>query len=152
MTNIVKLQGISGQQTGTPAKYLKVGDIIIWNYGYKSEVVELIPSKTGKTITFMLKSFESGNVSARKMGAERLVVVEQKQEEEPKNEVEKAIKNRKTTYNGIYSDVGTALDDFTTEELADYYINVLGCESPLRYYLEQQIIASEINKEREKLA
>lgn len=44
------------------------------------------------------------------------------------------------------------LDNFTTEELADYYINVLGCESPLRYYLEQQIIASEINKEKEKLA
>lgn len=94
----------------------------------------------------MLKSFESGNVSARKMGAERLVVVEKQQEKEPKNEVEKAIKNRKTTYNGIYSDVGTVLDNFTAEQLVDYYINVLGCESPLRYYLEQQIIAGEISK------
>lgn len=146
MTNTVKLQGISGQQTGTPTKLLKIGDIIIWNFGYKSEVVGIEPSKTGKTITFMLKSFESGNISPRKMGAERLVVVEEKQEEEPKNKIENAIKNRKTTYNGIYSDVGTVLDNFTTEQLVDYYINVLGCESPLRYYLEQQIIASEIEK------
>lgn len=87
MTHTIKLQGISGQQTGTPAKYLKVGDIIIWNYGYKSEVVELIQSKTGKTITFMLKSFESGNINSRKIGAERLVVVEKKKEEEPKDKV-----------------------------------------------------------------
>lgn len=146
MTNTVKLQGISGQRAGTKTKDLKIGDVIIWNYGYKSKVVEITPSKTGKTITFMLKSFTSGNVSARKMGAERLVVVEKQQEAEPKNKVEKAIKNRKTTYNGIYSDVGTVLDNFTTEQLVDYYINVLGCESPLRYYLEQQIIASEIEK------
>ena len=30
---------------------LKKGDIITLNNGYKSEVVEIIPSKTGKTIT-----------------------------------------------------------------------------------------------------
>ena len=148
MTNTVKLQGIGGQKEGTKTKDLKIGDVIIWNYGYKSEVLEIAPSKTGKTITFMLKSFESGNVSTRKMGAERLVVVEKKQKDEPKNEVAKAIKNRKTTYSGIYSDVGTVLDNFTTEQLVDYYINVLGCESPLRYYLEQQIIASEIEKQK----
>ena len=59
MTNTVKLQGISGQQKGTKTKDLKIGDIIIWNFGYKSEIVEINPSKTGKTITFMLKSFEA---------------------------------------------------------------------------------------------
>lgn len=146
MTNTVKLQGISGQQKGTKTKDLKIGDVIIWDFGYKSEIVDITPSKTGKTITFMLKSFESGNILPRKMGAERLVVVEKKQEDEPKNKIEKALKNRKPTYSGIYSDVGMILDNFTTEELADYYINVLGCESPLRYYLEQQIIAGEISK------
>lgn len=146
MANTIKLQGIRGQQKGTATKDLKVGDVIIWNYGYKSEVVEIIPSKTGKTITFMLKSFESGNINARKMGADRLVVIEERQPEEQKNEVEKAISNRPTTYNGIYSDIGHILDKFSTAELADYYINVLGCESSLRYYLEQQITASEINK------
>ena len=146
MANTVKLQGIYGQQKGTPTKNLKIGDVIIWNYGYKSEVVEIIPSKTGKTITFMLKSHESGNINARKMGADRLVVIEERQPEEPKNEVEKAINNHPTTYNGIYSDIGHALDKFSTAELADYYINILGCESSLRYYLEQQITANEINK------
>ena len=146
MANTIKLQGIYGQQKGTATKNLKIGDVIVWNYGYKSEVMEIIPSKTGKTITFMLRSFESGNISPRKMGADRLVVVEEKPQEEPTNKIEKAINSRKETYHGIYSDIGTALDGFTTAELADYYINVLGCESSLRYYLEQQITASEINK------
>lgn len=75
MTNTVKLQGIAGQQAGTAVKDLKIGDILIWNYGYKSEVVELIPSKTGKTITAMLRSQQDGQIRARKMGSERLVVV-----------------------------------------------------------------------------
>ena len=90
MTNTIKLQGISGQQKGTATKDLKVGDVIIWNYGYKSEVVEIIPSKTGKTITFMLRSFEGNKISHRKMGDDRLVVVESKPQDEPKNEINKA--------------------------------------------------------------
>lgn len=144
----VKLQGIYGAKEGTPTKDLKVGDVLVWNYGYKSEVVEILPSKTGKTITFMMKSLESGNISSRKMGADRLVVVEkkeEKQEEEPQNEVEKAIRNRKETYNGIYSDIGTALDKFSTEELAKFYLEKFG-DGGLRYWLEQQIVASEISK------
>lgn len=145
MANTVKLQGIYGAKKGTPTKDLKVGDVLVWNYGYKSEVVEIIPSKTGKTITFMMKSLESGNISPRKMGADRLVVVEERQEEEPQNEVEKAIRNRKETYNGIYSDIGTALDKFSTEELAKFYLEKFG-DGGLRYWLEQQIVASEISK------
>lgn len=145
MTNTVKLQGIYGAQKGTPTKDLKVGDVIVWNYGYKSEVVEIIQSKTGKTITFMLRSLESGNVNPRKMGADRLVVIEEKKPEEPKNEVEKAIRNREETYHSIYSDIGTALDRFSTEELAKYYLDRFG-DGGLRYFLEQQIIAAEINK------
>ena len=147
MENTVKLQGIHGEQKGKPTKNLKVGDVIVWNYGYKSEVVEIIPSKTGKTINFMLKSFESGNISPRKMGADRLVVIEEKQEE-PINEVEKAIRNREETYHGIYSDIGTVLDKFSTEELAKYYLEKFG-DGGLRYFLEQQIIASEISREKE---
>ena len=145
MSNTIKLQGIHGAQKGTPTKKLKVGDVLIWNYGYKSEVMEIIPSKTGKTFTFMLKSLESGNISPRKMGADRLVVVEEKQEEEPTNEVEKAIRNRKETYNGIYSDIGVVLDKFSTEELVKFYLEKFG-DGGLRYWLEQQIIASEISK------
>lgn len=148
MTNTIKLQGIYGAKEGTPTKDLKVGDVLVWNYGYKSEVVEIIPSKTGKTITFMMKSLESGNISPRKMGADRLVVVEEKeekQEEDPTNEIEKAIKNRKTTHNSIYSDIGLVLDRFSTEELAKFYLEKFG-DGGLRYWLEQQIVASEISK------
>lgn len=147
MTNTIKLQGISGQQEGTETKNLKIGDVIVWNYGMKSEVVEIIPSKTGKTITFMLKSRQDGEIRSRKMGAERFVVVEKKQQEEPKNEVEKAIQNRKQSHNGIYSDIGIVLDKFNTEELLKFYIEKYG-DSSVRYFLEQQIIAGEINKEK----
>ena len=146
MENAVKLQGIHGQQTGTATKDLKIGDIIIWNFGYKSEVVGIAPSKSGKMITFQLRSLESGNINERKMGADRLVVIEERKRPETINEVEKAIRNRTETYNGIYSDIGTVLDKFSTEELVKYYCEVLHCDGPLRYYLEQQIIASEINK------
>lgn len=70
----VKLQGVSGQQTGTPTKDLKIGDVIIWNFGYKSEVVGVHPTKTGKQITFDLKSLEDGKIRPRRMGANRLIV------------------------------------------------------------------------------
>lgn len=64
--------------------------------------------------------------------------------------IEDALKNRKRTYHGIYSDIGQVLETFTTNELVEYYISILGCENCLRYYLEQQIVASEIEKERYK--
>lgn len=150
MTNTIKLQGISGKQEGTATKNLKIGDVIIWNYGMKSEVVEIMPSKTGKTITFMLKSCQDGETRSRKMGAERLVVVERKQQEEPENKVEKAMQNREQTYNGIYSDIGVVLDQFSIDELTKFYIEKYG-ESSIRYYLEQQIIAGEISKEKSKI-
>ena len=69
----VKLQGIYNKQEAKAVKELKTGDVIMWNYGYTSTVVDLIPSKTGKTITCLLKSNQDGVVRERKMGAERLV-------------------------------------------------------------------------------
>ena len=71
----VKLQGIPGQQPAKAVKELKTGDVIVWNFGYTSTVVELIPSKTGKTITCMLKSNQDGIIRERKMSAERLVAI-----------------------------------------------------------------------------
>ena len=70
----VKLQGISTPQDAKPVKDLKPGDVILWNFGYSSTVVELIPSKTGKMITAMLRGSD-GIISPRKMGAERLVAI-----------------------------------------------------------------------------
>lgn len=76
MTNTIKLQGIYGEQKAKPVKELKIGDIIKWNFGYTSTVVDLIPTKTGKQITCILKSNQSGNINARRMGADRLVAFE----------------------------------------------------------------------------
>ncbi len=141
----IKLQGIPGEKKGIPTKKLKKGDVIIWNFGYQSEVVKITPSKTGKTITFTLRSLEDGQTRERRMGADRLVVI--KQNETPKNPIEKAIAGREKTINGIYSDIGTALDDFTTSELVEYYIERFG-SGVLRDFVEQQIIAAEISKEK----
>ena len=64
------------------------------------------------------------------------------------NGVEEALRNREHTHYGIYSDVGTVLDRFTTYDLYCYFVNVLKCEGGLRNYLEQQITAAEIDRER----
>lgn len=70
----IKLQGIYGKKEAKEIKDLKIGDVITWNYGYQSEVVEMIPSKTGKTFTVMLKSLSDGIIRDRKMKATTLVV------------------------------------------------------------------------------
>lgn len=71
----MKLQGLYGEQKSKKLNDVKIGDVIIWNYGYTSLVVNLIPSKTGKTITAMLKSNTDGNIYERKMSATRFVAV-----------------------------------------------------------------------------
>lgn len=71
----IKLQGIYNKQQAKPVKDLKIGDVIMWNFGYTSEVVDMIPTKTGKQITCMLKSNEDGQIRPRRMGANRLVAV-----------------------------------------------------------------------------
>lgn len=69
----IKLQGIYGEQPAKRVKDLHIGDIIKWNFGYTSTVVELIPSKTGKMI--LCKLLENGTIYERRMGAERLVAI-----------------------------------------------------------------------------
>lgn len=72
----IKLQGIYGKLQAKQVNELQPGDIIIWNYDYKSEVIDTIPSKTGKTITLLLKSLQDGVVRERLMKASRLVAFE----------------------------------------------------------------------------
>lgn len=74
----VKLQGISGYHTGTKVKDLKPGNVIVWNYSYKSLVLNSFPSKTGKTYSVTTKSLETDKVYIRKMSADRLVVLDKK--------------------------------------------------------------------------
>lgn len=72
----IKLQGMYGQQNAKAVKDLKIGDTVMWNFGYTSKVVDLIPSKTGKMIDVILQdSYNNGNPYPRRMGATRLVAV-----------------------------------------------------------------------------
>lgn len=70
----IKLQGIYRMQEAKEVKDLKIGDIITWNYGYQSKVVNMTLSKTGKTITLSLESLDDNIVRTRKMKATTLVV------------------------------------------------------------------------------
>ena len=74
MAKTVKLQGVYGEQPAKEVKALKIGDIITWNYGYKSMVINIVASETGKTFDITLKSLDSDYIGTRKMGATRLVV------------------------------------------------------------------------------
>lgn len=70
----VKLIGC-GTQQGKPVKELQPGDVILWNYGYSSVVLEMKPTKSGKMIDVLLKSDESEDTGTRRMGADRLVAI-----------------------------------------------------------------------------
>ena len=68
----IQLQSV-GQVNARKASNLKVGDIIMYNFGYTAKVTKIEPSKTGKTFNVTTKSSESGYVGERKYGADRLV-------------------------------------------------------------------------------
>lgn len=63
-------------------------------------------------------------------------------------EIKKLIDNRKKSYHGIYSDIGTALNSVSTKDLIKYFIDEVmhGNDTTIRAYVEDQIIANEINK------
>lgn len=144
--NTIKLQGIYSRQKAIPAADLKPGMVTVWNYGCTETVKSVEPTKSGKSVRCVIVSDESGNEHIRTMRADRLVAVK---EEEPKDPIDKALASRNETHNGIYSDVGIALEAFSTSELAEYYIQRFG-DSALRYFLEQGIISAEINAEKER--
>lgn len=144
----IKLQGIHTPQKAIPAGDLKPGMVTVWNFGFTETIKKVETTKSGKSVKCLIISDETGTEHTRTMRVDRLVAVKEVEEEEPKNPIDKALASRKKTYSGIYSDVGTALDAFSTSELAEYYIHNFG-DSALRYFLEQGIIAAEISKEKE---
>lgn len=87
-----------------------------------------------------------GTEYTRTMRVDRLVAVKEVEEEEPKNPIDAAIKNRDKGPH-IYAEIGSALESFDTQTLAQYYIEHLG-EGVLRNFIEQGIIANEISKVR----
>lgn len=75
-------------------------------------------------------------------------IIQQRKEEIITN-IRVQIANRENTHYGLYHDVGTVLDNYSTFELYVFFTKVFG-EGAARYYFENQIIANEINKERYK--
>ena len=75
-------------------------------------------------------------------------IIQQRREEIITN-IRVQIANRENTHYGLYHDVGTVLDNYSTFELYVFFTKVFG-EGAVRYYFENQIIANEINKERYK--
>lgn len=73
----------------------------------------------------------------------------QRRKEEIITNIRVQIANRENTHYGLYHDVGTVLDNYSTFELYVFFTKVFG-EGAVRYYFENQIIANEINKERYK--
>lgn len=65
----IHLQGI-GQNEAIKAKDIKPGDVLKWNYGYTSQVVEII-KETPKQI--IVKTVASGETYERRFNKERLV-------------------------------------------------------------------------------
>lgn len=70
----LRLQGL-GVLEGIKAKNIKVGDVLVWNYGGTELVKEITFSKTGKTLVAVVEC--NGKDYERKMNAERIVVVEE---------------------------------------------------------------------------
>lgn len=72
----MRLQGIYRELPAKAVKDLKIGDIMTWNFGYKSQVVDLKPSKSGKSYEISEKDLQDGIVRIRRKKATTLVVVE----------------------------------------------------------------------------
>ena len=71
--NAMRLQSI-GNVPGTPASEIKKGDILMWNFGSKGEVIEIV-SQTAKTITIKEKQVGGAYIGERKMTKTRLVCI-----------------------------------------------------------------------------
>lgn len=75
MNKTVWLQGI-GHHEAIKARDLRPGMVTCWNAGYKSDVLAVEPSKTGKTVTATLRSRQDGKTRERRMRTAQLVAVE----------------------------------------------------------------------------
>lgn len=61
-------------------------------------------------------------------------------------DIRQILDNMKIDHNGIYAAVSEALETVSTMELVKYYMYNMKLELSLRSYIEDQIIANEINK------
>lgn len=71
--NAIHLQGL-GSTPAKPASDLIIGDVVIFNYGYRYEVMAIEPS--GKvSIATKMKSFDSGKMFDRRFKLNTLVAI-----------------------------------------------------------------------------
>ncbi|MBR1653518.1 MAG: hypothetical protein IJ690_07685 [Clostridia bacterium] len=68
-----------GEVDARKASNLKVGDIIMYNYGHTAKITKIEPSKTGKTFNVTTKSSESGYIGERKYNANSMVGIAEKE-------------------------------------------------------------------------
>ena len=61
-----------GLVLGTPASEIKAGDLLMWNYGYTSQVNSII-KETAKTLTISVTETKSQKIFERKLHKSRLV-------------------------------------------------------------------------------
>lgn len=69
----IQLQSI-GRKNATEAKNIKIGDILIWNFGGTEKVNNISYSKSGQTMILDIEC-DSGWVGTRKIRANRLVAI-----------------------------------------------------------------------------
>ena len=73
-TTTIHLQGI-GNVPAKPAQELRNGDTVMWNFGYTSLIVDIVPR--GKTQLVAMMVEQSGTFTQRVMARTRLVGVTQ---------------------------------------------------------------------------
>ena len=63
-------------------------------------------------------------------------------------QIRRMIDNREHTHNSIYSDIGTLLENVSTDDLIRFFIEdvMMGSDLLLRTFLEENVIAAEISK------
>lgn len=96
MDNEIKLRGISGYCIGTPAADIEIGDIIVWEFGYTSDVLDIEPS--GKhSLRLTVLNHSDGKTYRRVVRRDKLLV----------RQSQTAVKLSKSAQNVVESHGGT---------------------------------------------
>ena len=70
----IHLQGI-GEKPAKPAREIKIGDVLIWNFGEKSIVKSITETKSGKSVNLM--EDDNGKIYKRRLSKNTLVAYEE---------------------------------------------------------------------------
>ena len=131
------------------------GYIAGWSSGREADELKQSLETIRETSSELINSIEhlmpqlKKDVKPDKNVTESVTQEDKKAEHSDDMTVKEAIESREHTYYGAYADIGTVLDNFTTDELIEHLKNnELGGESSLRNYVESQITSAQINRER----